>query len=81
VSHEYDDSYLDNAAAHQASLLSVNAAGNAIVKVDNSMSDPNPGPYSQFGRNTVLLMSKDTIDIGTLVVMDAVHIPFGVCHL
>lgn len=74
-------SYLDQAAAKQASLLFVNSAGNAILKVDNTTDNLNPGPYSDFGRNTVLVISKETIDLGTLVMMDAVHIPFGVCRV
>jgi hypothetical protein len=56
----------------------VNKAGHAILKVDNSTGDPAPGPYSTFGRNTVLIISNATIDIGTLVVLDAFHIPYGV---
>jgi hypothetical protein len=71
-------SYVDEATARSGGLINVNSAGNAIVKVDNTTSDPAPGPFSTFGRNTVLLISKDTINIGSLVVMDAVHIPFGV---
>jgi hypothetical protein len=71
-------SYLNDTAALQAQLIGVNKAGNAILKVDNTTNDPNPGEYSTFGRNSVLIISKDTIDLGTLVVMDAVHIPFGV---
>jgi hypothetical protein len=71
-------SYLNQSAATQAQLISVNADGHAMIKVDNTTSDPAPGPYSTFGRNTVLLKSKEVIDIGTLVVLDAYHIPYGV---
>jgi hypothetical protein len=71
-------SYLNYTAAQSAGLISVNAAGNAILKVDNTTNDPAPGAYSTFGRDTVLIISNDTIDIGTLVVMDAYHIPYGV---
>jgi hypothetical protein len=71
-------SYLNQSAAHTSQLLSVNGAGHAILKVDNSTSDPNPGAYSQFGRDTVMVISQETIDVGTLVVMDALHIPYGV---
>jgi hypothetical protein len=71
-------SYLNQSAAQAAGLIGVNDAQRAFLKVDNTTSDPNPGPYSTFGRNTVLLMSQDTISIGTLVALDAVHIPYGV---
>jgi hypothetical protein len=71
-------SYLNQSAAQAAGLISVNNAQHAIIKVDNTTSDPNPGAYSTFGRNTVLLKSKDTISIGTLVALDAMHIPYGV---
>jgi hypothetical protein len=71
-------SYLNQSAAQAAGLISVNKAGHAILKVDNSTSDPAPGPYSTFGRNSVLIISNATIDIGTLVVLDAFHIPYGV---
>jgi hypothetical protein len=74
-------SYVDEATAKSSKLTYVNDAGNAIIKVDNTTDDPNPGPYSTFGRNTVLLYSEQTIEIGSLVVMDAVHIPFGVSGL
>lgn len=56
----------------------VNDAGRAVLKTDNTTNDPAPGPYSTFGRNSVLIISKETINIGTLVVIDAVHIPYGV---
>jgi hypothetical protein len=71
-------SYVDKSTAQESGLVQVNAAGNVIIKVDNSTNDPNPGIFSTFGRNTVMIISKDTIDLGTLVVMDAVHIPYGV---
>ncbi|EIN12757.1 hypothetical protein PUNSTDRAFT_111149 [Punctularia strigosozonata HHB-11173 SS5] len=55
-------------------LAYVNSAGNVVVKVDNKTQN-NGDPF--FGRNTVMMMSDSTIGIGTLVVVDAVHIPYG----
>jgi hypothetical protein len=71
-------SYVNASVANATGLLAINSAGNAILKLDNSTSDPNPGPHSTFGRNSVLIETNYTIDIGTLVVLDAVHIPYGV---
>ncbi|EIN08747.1 hypothetical protein PUNSTDRAFT_126043 [Punctularia strigosozonata HHB-11173 SS5] len=69
--------YVNSSVATSDQLAYVNSAGNVILKVDNSSSDPNPGEYSTFGRNTVMVISNDTIVIGTLVAIDATHIPYG----
>lgn len=71
-------SYLNETAAAAERLIYVNDAGHAILKVDNTTNDPAPGQYSTFGRDSVLIISKDTIKLGTLVLLDAIHIPYGV---
>jgi hypothetical protein len=75
--HQTCLSYVDQATAQSpaAPLAFVDSSGNVNLKVDNTTNangDPN------FGHNTVMMISKDTIDINTLLVMDVNHIPFGV---
>lgn len=64
--------------ATQLNLISVNSAGNVIIKVDNTTDgtqDPN------FGRPSVMILSQYTITKGNLLIFDAVHLPFGVSAL
>lgn len=53
-------------------LTYVNSAGHAIIKVDNSSTVP----YND-KRNSVRITSNDTYGLGTVWIMDAVHLPYG----
>jgi hypothetical protein len=44
------------------------------MKVDNTTV----GQGDTFGRNSVRIQSQKTISIGSLMIFDAVHLPFGV---
>ncbi|KAJ6453642.1 hypothetical protein C8R47DRAFT_1228945 [Mycena vitilis] len=62
------------ATAPGANLTYVDSNNHVIVKVDNTTSgvgDPS------FGRNTVYLMSNELMTIGSLLIFDANHMPFG----
>ncbi|KAL8279304.1 hypothetical protein RQP46_008341 [Phenoliferia psychrophenolica] len=65
-----DAIFVNKSAA--ADLTYINSAGNAIIKVDNT----SVVPYNE-KRNTVRLQSQDSYGIGSLWVMDAVHVPYG----
>lgn len=60
------------AAATSNPLTYINAAGNAVIKVDNTTTVP----YNE-KRNSVRLTSKDKINLGTLVTFDTLHVPYG----
>ncbi|KAJ7511897.1 hypothetical protein B0H11DRAFT_2268864 [Mycena galericulata] len=66
--------FLSQAAAVQANLTYVDSSGHVIVKVDNTTSGVG---NDQFGRNTVYLESNELMTIGSLLIFDANHIPFG----
>ncbi|KAJ7232980.1 glycoside hydrolase family 16 protein [Mycena haematopus] len=64
--------WLDQANAFNEELALVNAAGNVIIKVDNFSNVP----FNQ-KRNSVRITTKNSYDLGSLFIIDAVHIPFG----
>ncbi|GLB34393.1 putative glycoside hydrolase family 16 protein [Lyophyllum shimeji] len=66
--------YLDRGAATQQRLIYVNDAGHAIVRVDNTT---NIAPATLVNRPSVRLTSKDSYGVGTLWIIDAIHIPYG----
>ncbi|KAJ7085963.1 concanavalin A-like lectin/glucanase domain-containing protein [Mycena crocata] len=66
--------YVTAADATAESLAYVNSAGHAIIKVDNASTVLEAG--IQY-RKSVRLTSKAQFPVGTLFVIDAVHMPFG----
>ncbi|KDR84638.1 hypothetical protein GALMADRAFT_237520 [Galerina marginata CBS 339.88] len=66
--------FTDQAFAQEQNLLFVNSVGNVIMKTDNFTNGASDSTYV---RNSVQLLSKDPITPGTLMIMDAVHMPFG----
>ncbi|CAD6570198.1 MAG: hypothetical protein CYPHOPRED_003797 [Cyphobasidiales sp. Tagirdzhanova-0007] len=66
--------YLSRDASTAAGLTFINAAGNAIIKVDNTTSGV--GDLT-FGRNSIKLVSNASFSLGTLFIVDAVHLPYG----
>ncbi|RDB20074.1 putative glycosidase C21B10.07 [Hypsizygus marmoreus] len=66
--------YLDQTLATEHRLAYVNAAGNAIVKVDNSTTI---AAAPLVNRESIRLTTKDSYGVGTLWIIDAVHIPYG----
>ncbi|KAF7325175.1 GH16 domain-containing protein [Mycena kentingensis (nom. inval.)] len=68
-------SYVTAEDAAAESLAYINTAGNAILRVDNTSTVLNTGTVQY--RKSVRLTSKAAFDVGTLFVVDAVHMPFG----
>ncbi|KDR67418.1 hypothetical protein GALMADRAFT_258371 [Galerina marginata CBS 339.88] len=66
--------FTDQAFALDQKLLFVNPAGNVVMRADNFTSGAGNASYV---RNSVQVLSKDPITPGSLVIMDAVHMPFG----
>ncbi|KAJ6509852.1 concanavalin A-like lectin/glucanase domain-containing protein [Mycena vulgaris] len=66
--------YVTAADATAESLAYINAAGNAVIKVDDASTVLGAG--IQY-RKSVRLTSKAQFSIGTLFIIDAVHMPYG----
>jgi len=66
--------YQTREQATSEQLAFVNSAGNAVMKVDNTTSGAND---PTFGRPSVKILSNATVSAGSLVLMDAVHMPYG----
>ncbi|KAJ7637081.1 glycoside hydrolase family 16 protein [Roridomyces roridus] len=64
--------WLDEPTAFEQELALVNAAGNVIIKVDNFSNVP----FNQ-KRNSVRITTQSSYDLGSLWVIDLVHLPFG----
>ncbi|KAF7325178.1 GH16 domain-containing protein [Mycena kentingensis (nom. inval.)] len=68
-------SYVTAEDAAAESLAYINTAGNAILRVDNTSTVLNT--FTVQYRKSVRLTSKAAFDVGTLFVVDALHMPFG----
>jgi hypothetical protein len=68
--------YVNGDFAVDQKLVFLNDAGNTVIRVDNFTDGTG---NSSFLRNTVKILSDYTVYIGDLVLLDAVHMPFGVC--
>jgi len=60
--------------AQQLGLISLNSAGNTIIKVDNTTSGVG---NASFLRPSVKILTDYTLTSGNLLLFDAVHMPFG----
>ncbi|KAL5514171.1 hypothetical protein ACEPAG_2259 [Sanghuangporus baumii] len=68
-----DVNWLDRPTAFSSSLAYVDShSGNAIIRVDNSTYVP-----WNDKRDSVRITSSDSYDVGSLWVLDLVHLPFG----
>lgn len=69
--------YQDRANATSKGLTSINAAGNAIIKVDNTTSLVAAPAGTVVNRDSIRITSQDSYPLGTLILLDALHIPYG----
>jgi len=61
--------------AQAQKLAYVNDKGNAVIKVDNTtVGQP---ADTTFGRNSIFMTSLAQIQLGSLVLFDALHMPYG----
>ncbi|KAF7332321.1 GH16 domain-containing protein [Mycena kentingensis (nom. inval.)] len=66
--------FLSRAAANASSLISFNSAGNVILKVDDTTTI---APGELVHRNTVRIVSEDAYPVGSVIIADMVHMPYG----
>ncbi|KAL7424103.1 hypothetical protein Q5752_001688 [Cryptotrichosporon argae] len=68
------DAIFVNASTASASpeLTYINDAGNAIIRVDNVST-----VAYNYKRDTVKILSQETVPVGSVVVFDATHLPYG----
>ncbi|KAI0645466.1 concanavalin A-like lectin/glucanase domain-containing protein [Trametes meyenii] len=67
-----DVNWVDQANATQSKLAYVNDAGHAIIKVDDTSFVP-----FNYKRDSVRVTTKDFFPVGSVVLFDATHLPFG----
>jgi len=68
-------SFQNSAVASSQGLAKVASNGNVILKVDNTtVGQPADTTY---GRASVYLESLEVVNMGSLVLFDSVHVPFG----
>ncbi|KDN46851.1 hypothetical protein RSAG8_03928, partial [Rhizoctonia solani AG-8 WAC10335] len=65
--------YQSQAAALQQKLAYVDGSGHAIIKVDNTTE----GQGDTYGRASIKINSTATFGKGSLVILDANHLPYG----
>ncbi|KAF9035859.1 hypothetical protein BJ165DRAFT_1331829, partial [Panaeolus papilionaceus] len=66
--------YVDEPTARGQQLISTNGQGNAILRVDNFTTLV---PGELVNRNSLRLTTKDRFQIGSLIIIDVVHMPYG----
>jgi hypothetical protein len=66
-------SFLTAEQATAQQLAFVNAAGNAIIKVDNTTVLP-----SNTDRDTIRITTTNSYAVGSVWIADMLHVPFGV---
>lgn len=69
-------SFLSDSGAAKAQLAFVNDAGNAIMRVDNTTNVQ----FNQ-NRNSIRISTKDHFTVGSLWIVDMLHVPYGVSYV
>ncbi|KAI0633311.1 concanavalin A-like lectin/glucanase domain-containing protein [Trametes polyzona] len=67
-----DVNWVDQANATQSKLAYINDAGHAVIKVDDTSFVP-----FNYKRDSVRVTTQDYFPVGTVVLFDATHLPFG----